>query len=170
MEIFEAIQNRRTVRGFSGDPIPRADIEKIVDAGRLAASGNNYQPWEFIAVSEPARVAGLCLPADHWLSKAGAVIAVVMDPASRWWVEDGAAAVQNMLLACTALGYGACWMEGYTRRNEEFLRRILGIPDALRLFTLVAIGIPLERPQKDKKPLSEVLHWQQYSPRLKTSP
>ena len=162
MDIFDAIRNRRTVRKYTGEPVPCEDLEKIVDAGRLAASGNNRQPWEFIVVSEPARIARLCLPADHWLSLAGAVIAVVMDPDSRWWVEDGAAAVQNMLLASAALGYGACWLEGYTRRNEEVLKTALSIPGNRSLFTLVSIGVPDEQPVKEKKPLNEVLHWQHY--------
>jgi nitroreductase len=166
MQVFEAIHARHTVRKFSGAPIPCADIEKIVDSARLAASGNNRQPWEFIAVTEPAIQEKLCIPTDHWLRKAGVVIAVVMDPESRWWVEDGAAAVQNMLLACTALGYGACWMEGYSLRNEEVLRAVLAIPATRRLFTLLAIGVSEELPLKEKKPLSEVLHWQRYPEQL----
>jgi nitroreductase len=162
MEVFEAIRARRTVRKFTGAPVSRAHLEQIVDAGRLAASGNNRQPWEFIAVTEDELLRRLCIPTDHWSQKAGAVLAVVMDPESRWWVEDGAAAVQNMLIACTALGYGACWMEGYSLRNEEVIREILGIPASRRLFTLLAIGVPAEHPEKEKKALAEVLHWQHY--------
>ncbi|MBE0697505.1 MAG: nitroreductase family protein [Anaerolineaceae bacterium] len=162
MQVFEAIHARHTVRKFSGAPVPIEDIEKIVDAARLAASGNNRQPWEFIAVTQPQVIEKLCVPTDHWLRKAGVVIAVVMDPESRWWVEDGAAAVQNMLLACTALGYGACWMEGYSLRNEELLRAVLAIPASRRLLTLLAIGVPEKTPVKEKKTLSEVLYWQRY--------
>jgi len=59
--------------------------------------------------------------AAQWMEKAGAIIAVVMDPASRWWLEDSSAAVENMLIASTALGYGSCWIEGYTLpREKEF--------------------------------------------------
>jgi len=90
------------------------------------------------------------------------LIAVIMDPESRWWVEDGAAAVQNMLLAATALGYGACWLEGYTRRNEEAIRSILEIPPSRKLLTLVSIGVPDEQPVKDKKSLQQVMFWQKY--------
>jgi nitroreductase len=162
MDIFETIQNRRSIRKFTGEPIPREDLEKIVDAGRLAASGLNRQPWEFVIVTNPEILLQLRVPADHWTQKAGAIIAVVMDPDSRWWVEDGAAAVENILLACTALGYGACWIEGYTLRNEEVFKAILQIPDELRLFTLVALGVPDEQPTKEKKSLQEVLHWQYY--------
>lgn len=162
MEIFEAIQTRRSVRKYSGAPVPCEHLEQIVNAGRLAASGNNYQPWAFIVVSEPAQMARLLIPADHWSAQAGAYIAVVMDSESRWWVEDGAAALQNMLLAAHALGYGACWIEGYTRRNEAVLRQVLNIPTDRQLFSLMTVGVPAEQPHKEKKPLDEVIHWQSY--------
>ena len=164
MDIFEVIQNRRSVRKYTGALVPHEDLEKIVNAGRLAASGNNRQPWEFIVVTEPEVMAKLRIPADHWSEKAAAYIAVVMDPESRWWIEDAAAAVQNMLLACAALGYGACWIEGYTSRNEEIFKQVLGIPANRRLFTLLPVGVPEEIPTKDKKSLAQVLHWQRYTP------
>jgi len=164
MDTFDAILNRRTIRKYTGEPVPHEVLERIVDAARLAASGNNRQPWEFVVVTEPDLLRRLRIPEDHWMAKAGALIAVVMDPDSRWWVEDGAAAVQNMLLACTALGYGACWLEGYTVRNEETIRSVLGIPANRKLFTLVAIGVPDEQPVKDKKTLQQALFWQRYPP------
>jgi len=160
MEFFETIQKRRTIRKYNGAPVPHEDLEKIVDAARLAASGMNTQPWTFIAITDGEIIRRLCVPEDHWMHNAGAVIAVVMNPDSRWWIEDGAAAVQNMLLACTALGYGACWLEGYTSLNEEVFNKVLGIPAPLRLFTLVSIGTPEEQPVKEKKSLNEVMAWQ----------
>ena len=162
MEFFEVIRTRRSIRKYTGAPVPCEELEKIVDAGRLAASGVNRQPWEFIVVTQPEIMLRLRIPADHWTEKAGAIIAVVIDPQSRWCVEDGAAAVQNMLLACTALGFGACWFEGYSQRNEEIIKEVLNIPDDRRLFTLLSIGVPAEQPVKEKKPLQDVLHWQRY--------
>jgi nitroreductase len=161
MEALEAIRKRRSVRSYTGAPIPKEDLETIVDAGRLAATGSNKQPWEFIVVTERGMIDQLKV-ASQWMDKAGAIIAVVMDPASRWWLEDGAAAVENMLLAATALGYGSCWLEGYTLPREEEFKALLGIPKAKRLLTLVPIGVPAEWPTKDKKPLAEVLHWETY--------
>ncbi|MBM3749189.1 MAG: nitroreductase family protein [Acidobacteria bacterium] len=161
MEALEAIRKRRSVRSYTGAPIPKEDLETIVDAGRLAASGSNKQPWEFIVVTERGMINQLKV-ASPWMDKAGAIIAVVMDPVSRWWLEDGAAAVENMLIAATALGYGSCWLEGYTLPREEEFKALLGIPKAKRLLTLVPIGVPAEWPTKAKKPLAEVLHWEKY--------
>jgi len=161
MEALEAIRKRRSVRSYTGAPIPKEDLETIVDAGRLAATGSNKQPWEFIVVTERGMIDQLKV-ASQWMDKAGAIIAVVMDPSSRWWLEDGAAAVENMLIAATALGYGSCWLEGYTLPREEEFKALLGIPKAKRLLTLVPIGVPAEWPTKAKKPLAEVLHWEKY--------
>ncbi len=165
MDAMEAIRKRRSVRDYTGDPIPRDDLEKIVDAGRLAATGSNKQPWEFIVITELAMIEQLKVAAA-WMDKAGAIIAVVMDPASRWWVEDGSAAVENMLIASTALGYGSCWLEGYTLPREQEFKALLGIPENKRLFTLLPLGVPTKWPSKEKKSLEEVIHWEKYGARF----
>ena len=161
MDALEAIHKRRSVRDFTGESIPRADLEKIVDAGRMAATGFNRQPWEFIVVTNRAMIDKLRVAA-RWMDKAGAVIAVTLDPTSKYWLEDGSAAVENILIASTALGYGSCWLEGYTLPREEEFKTLLGVPDSRRLLTLVPIGVPTEWPTKEKKPLEEVLHWEKY--------
>ena len=161
MDALEAIRKRKSVRKYTGDPIPREDLEKIVDAGRLAATGSNQQPWDFVVVTDREMIDQLKVAAG-WMDKAGAIVAVVMDPSSRWWVEDGAAAVENMLIASTALGYGSCWLEGYTLPREEEFKTLLGIPKDRRLLTLVPIGVPVEWPTREKKALEEVVHWERW--------
>ena len=164
MEALEAILKRRSVRSYTGDPIPREDLEKIVDAARLAPSGYNRQPWEFIVVTDHSVIDKLKVAA-RWMENAGAIIAVVMETSSKFWLEDGSAAVENILIASTALGYGSCWLQGYTEPREGELKELLGIPDDKKLLTLVPIGVPSEWPTKEKKPLSEVLHWERYRER-----
>jgi nitroreductase len=161
VEVMEAIRKRRSVRAYTGEAIPRADLETIVDAGRWAASGSNKQPWTFIVITDRAMIDELKIAAQ-WMEKAGAIIAVVMDPSSRWWIEDGSAAIQNMLLAATALGYGSCWLEGWTLRYEEEFKSLLNIPDDRRLLTLIPLGVPEAWPTREKKPLAEVLCWEKF--------
>ena len=161
MDALEAIKKRRSVRSFTGDPVPREHLEIIVDAARLAPSGNNQQPWEFIIITSQQTIQNLKVAAP-WIDKAGAVIAVLLNPASRWWLEDGAAAVENMLIAATSLGYGSCWLEGYTLQHEYEFKALLNIPENLRLLTLVPIGIPVKWPEKEKRSLDEVIHWEKF--------
>jgi nitroreductase len=161
MNALEAIRKRRSVRKLTGDPVPKSDLETIVDAARLAPSGHNHQPWAFVVVTERPMIEKLGMVAK-WMEKSGAIIAVVMDTSSRFWLEDASAAVENMLVASTALGYGSCWVEGESLRREDELKAMLKIPEDLRLITLVTVGVPVEWPTKEKKPLAEVLHWERY--------
>jgi nitroreductase len=160
MDALEAIAKRRSVRKYTGAPVPRDDLLRIVDAARLAATGSNKQPWDFIVVTQRATI--LQLQARSFMDKAGAVVAVVMDPSSRWWVEDGAAAIENMLLACTALGYGSCWVEGDALPREKEFKDLLGVPDGKRLMALVPVGVPAEWPTKEKKTLEQIVHWERF--------
>jgi nitroreductase len=161
-DALEVIRKRRSVRDYTGEPIPQGDLETIVDAGRLAASGHNKQPWDFVVVTERELIEQLKV-ASLWMEKAGAIIAVVVDPSSRWWREDSSAAVENMLIAATALGYGSCWLQGYTEPREEEFKILLDIPGEKRLLTLVPIGVPVQWPTVEKKSLDQVIHWERYS-------
>jgi nitroreductase len=161
MDTLEAIRTRRSIRQYAGGAVPRADLETIVDAARLAPTGSNRQPWDFVVVTDPAMIAQLSI-SGKWITSAAAVIAVIMDPKSRWWVEDGAAAIENMLLASTALGYGSCWVEGDALLREEQIKILLGVPAEKRMMALIPIGIAAETPSPEKKTLEQVLHWERY--------
>lgn len=162
MDIFSAIKKRRSIREFTGEPIPTEALEIIVDAGRLAPSGNNQQPWDFIIVTDRSILQRL-RKAASWSADAAAMIVVVVDPSTKYWCEDGSAAIENMLLAATALGYGTCWLEGDTQPHVAEFKLLLNIPEHLQLLTLIPIGIPINWPeQKQKKPLKDILPWETF--------
>jgi len=161
MDTLETIRKRRSIRRFTDDTVPKMNLEIIVDAGRLAATGSNQQPWDFVVVTDRSMIAQFKV-SGTWIVGAAAVIVVVMDPRSRWWVEDGAAAIENMLLASTALGYGSCWVEGDALPREALFKTLLDIPDEKRVMALIPIGVAAETPTPGKKPLEEVIHWEKY--------
>jgi len=161
MDAIEALRKRRSIRRYTDDAIPKADLETIVDAGRLAATGSNRQPWDFVIVTDRAMIAEF-KASGAWIASAGAVIVVVMDTSSRWWIEDGAAAIENMLLASTALGYGSCWVEGDVLLREEQFKILLDVPAEKRVMALIPIGVAAESPAPEKRPLEQVLHWEKY--------
>jgi nitroreductase len=74
----------------------------------------------------------------------------------------GGCSAARKLIAATALGYGSCWLEGYSLQFEDRIKALLGVPPALRLLTLIPIGVPAEAPSPDKKAMSQVLHWEKY--------
>jgi nitroreductase len=131
----------------------------------MAPSGYNRQPWEFVVVTQRARIEQLASPVAQWMGQAGALIAVVMDPTSEYWLEDASAAIENMLIAATALGYGSCWVEGDALRREDDLKDFLNIPADRRMIALVPIGVPAEWPTAEKKLLEQVIHWESYGSR-----
>jgi nitroreductase len=154
MEFFQTIQTRRSVRKFLPDPVDRADLEKIVAAGIEAPSGCNMQLRRYVIVDDPA-VMDRIRPASRALADAPAAIVLLVDPQGtqfgEFWVQDASAAMENMLLAAVALGYGGCWIEGALRRSEEAVREALGVPESLRVWSLTPIGKPAETPDRPPK-------------------
>lgn len=164
MDALQAIQERHSTRSFKPDPVPRDILEKIVDAGRLAATGRNEQPWEFIVVTDPARRKALADLLEHgrFIAQAPACIVVVCRD-SKYYLEDGSAATQNMLIAATALGVQSCWVNGDKNPQAPNVLKLLNVPPGYKLVSHIALGYEDQpQPRRPKRPLHEVLHWEQF--------
>lgn len=166
MDLLEAIEQRASVRSFRKCAVSEEDLMRIVDAGRRAPSGHNRQPREFIAITAPETLAKLG-EIQGCIAEASAAVAVVMDEnATPFWREDAAAAVENMLLAVTALGYAGLWVEGTVLRQEAYGKAVLDVPEERRLVAIVPIGeAEGAAVQAEKKPLAEILHRERYGAR-----
>jgi nitroreductase len=166
MDLFEAIEKRRSVRNYKPDPVAREDLERIVRAGMEAPSGCNMQLRQYVIVDDPETMARLG-PLSRSLAGAPAAIAILVEPKGTqygsFWMQDASAAMENMLLAATALGYGSCWVEGALRRCEEQLRDILKVPEDLRTWSLLPVGKPDETPSRpEKSDFEAVVHYGRY--------
>ena len=163
MAAIEALKTRRSIRAYTAEAVTRNVIEEMVDCARLAATARNEQPWEFVVVTERealGRIAGL---ADYgkFIADAAACV-VVLCKDTKYYLEDGSAASQNMLLAATAHGLGACWVAGDKKPYAETVRKLVGAPEGYKVVSLVPFGYPAESPPKRKRPLAEVLHWEKF--------
>ncbi len=169
MELFEAIARRHCYRGaYLPQSVPREDLRKIVQAGLDAPSGKNGQTTTFVIVDDEAVLAGIrpLHASNKAVQQARAFIACVIDKNPEaiyegfdFAVEDCAAAVENMLLAVTALGYASVWIDGWLRLNDhaETVGRMLGVPDGKIVRILLPLGVPerTEWPTPPKKAFAE---------------
>jgi nitroreductase len=163
MDAIEVLKTRRSVRAYKAEPVPRRIIEDIIDCGRLAATAVNIQPWEFVVVTEPAMLRKIADITDYgkFIAEASACV-LVLCAETKYYLEDGSAATENILLAARAHGLGSCWVAGDKKRYAPDICRLVGAPRGYKLVSLIPIGYPAETPEPTKRPLAEVLHWEKY--------
>ena len=160
-KLLQLLKNRRSQRTFHNKPIEHELIEQIIDCARFAATARNIQPWEFIVITDDKikeRIADLA-PNGKFIAPAAICIAVFCQD-TKYYLEDGCAATENILLAASALGIGSCWVAGDKKPYVEDIHRMLSIPQGYKLVSLIALGYCKEQsPSPSKRPLSEVIHW-----------
>ena len=164
MDALEALRTRRSCRQFTDRNVPRELVEQVVDAGRLAATARNEQPWEFVVVTdaEARRTIAGMTEYGPFIADAPVCIAVLAKD-TKYYLEDGSAATQNMLVAAHALGLGACWVAGDKKAYAPRVVELLGAPTGMRLVAMAALGWPKGKPANPaKRPLAEVVHWEKY--------
>jgi len=201
---FEIIARRRSIRVFSDDPVPGADLERILEAATLAPSGTNSQPWHFVVVkdktsrkkmaaaveakmdeiltwpetADKARRINAYRRSFTFFGDAPVVIAVLgkdHQTIVRKTIENHgivqsrnrpsaahlsvAAAIQNLILSASVLGYGTCWMTGPLIAAQE-IEEILGVEEPWYLSSVVPLGRPAEHPPlRPRKGLDKVVTW-----------
>jgi nitroreductase len=206
MDLFDAIKGRTSIRRFKRTPVPDEDIARILDAGRLAPSANNTQPWSFLVIKEKETLKKMAGAVRDMVDKmipyaeddkqtqrlaayrgtyytffenAPVVIAVFLEgfdagtdkllarmgyPAEDIkrlrpvpGLQSVAAAIEHMLLASHALGYGSCWMTGPLVAQEAF-EKLLGYGKEKFIAALLPVGVPDEKPHaRSRKALSELM-------------
>jgi nitroreductase len=145
MDVFDAIKARRSVRKFEQRPIPEEVLSRILEAGRLAPSASNRQPWHFVVVKDLERKKRLSEGRyAHFLTETPVVVAGCGDAekSPRWYAVDVTIALQQMVLAATELGVGTCWIGSF---DEEPVRNCLKVPENFRVVAMLAIGYPADK-------------------------
>ena len=174
MEVFEAIYRRHSYRDeFTDDHIPKEDLICIVEAGIHAPSGNNAQTTSFVIIDDPEIMSHMTHVGPKLvMTTAKAMIACITDKEPKeiyygmhFSVEDCAAAVENMLLVITALGYATVWIDGALRMKNRanIVNAILNIPEDKTVRVLLPLGRPQKIcTQKEKKPFYERAWFNKY--------
>jgi nitroreductase len=155
-QVLQCIQNRRSVRAYLKDDIPRTTIMQILTAAIAAPSAGNAQCWFFYVVRDKNYRTALSEAAlgQQCVAQAPVVIVVCADikraaesyrsrGETLYCFQDTAAAIQNMLLTIHALGLGSCWVGAF---DEGMVGRLLSLPPYLRPIALLPVGKPAEKP------------------------
>jgi nitroreductase len=148
--------------------VEKEKLNRVLEAGRLAPSASNKQPWRFVVVTNekvkeklraaydeewfvtaPVIIIGCAVPKEAWVRMDG----------QQYWMVDVAIAMQNMILTATELGLGTCWIADF---DEEATRKALKLPSGIRVVAMTPLGYPTEekRPVRNRKPLTEIVHYE----------
>lgn len=166
MDVLEAIKVRRSIRKYRPERIPDEKLKTILEAARLAPSAANRQPWRFVVVEDRERRKTLAKAANDqtFISDAGAIVVAISDPekSARWHEKDTMIALEHMVLAATALGYGTCWIGAF---DEDAVKSLLKIPAKMKIVAVLPIGIPDEKPApRRRRELSEIFFKEEWQP------
>jgi nitroreductase len=173
MDIYEAIQRRTSVRAYLPTPVKDEKLDRILDAARLAPSGKNGQPWTFIVIRDEETREQL-VPAcknQKFVAEAPVVIAVcgreelAYQKMGGYWNSlpvDIGIALEHLMLAAVAEGLGTCWIGAFI---EEEVKRILGVPDSVKVVALTPVGYPsgdaVFRPRKNIEEIVMCERWEE---------
>lgn len=164
METYQTISKRASVREYKQEPIPEEILERLVDAGRKSPTARAVEPWEFIIVTDKRtlkRIADIA-PNGRFIKDASACIVVACEE-TKYYLEDGCAATENILLAATDSNLGACWVAGDKKPYANEVLTILGAPPNLKLVSIISLGWPRkETPQLKNRSLKDVIHWERF--------
>ncbi len=168
MDLFEAIEGRRSIRSFLDRDIEEELLIKVLDAGRLAPSARNLQDWKFVVVRDKETRIKLAEAArsQQFIAQAPVVIAAcgtsnyVMTCGQPAYAIDVSIAVDHMTLAAFALGLGTCWIGAFF---EDRVKEILGITGDIRVVALLPLGYPAERPSaRGRKTLPDIIAYERW--------
>ena len=175
--MLEPIVSRRSIRAYTDEPVSEEALAQILEAARLAPSGNNTQPWHYIVIrSEEQRAAVAKVSHDQkWMNTAPVFIACVGDircripdydgpaldehselPELKKMVVDMGIGIEHLVLEAENQGLGTCWVAWF---KQAEIQPVLGVPAGAYVVAVVTLGHPVSRPEpRKRKPMDDILH------------
>ena len=172
--VLRVIQERRSVFRFKSDDVSQDKIDAILEAARWAPSYVNSQPWDIVVVKDRAtrrklREISITI-LNLGIEESPVIFVVAVDPAKdpHHYVEDGAAATENMALAAHSMGLGSYWVgvydaSGNRAPSEEKIKNLLNIPKEHRVISMLPVGVPAMKFYKDRKQKAEFVHNERFT-------
>lgn len=168
------IMTRTSIRAYTDKPVPEEMIQTLLKAGMAAPTAMNRQPWEFIVVTERAKLDEMADSLKYAKMLRQAPLAIVVGAINHFvtrdgttvenmfWVDDCSAATENILLAAHALGLGAVWTAAKDEERAAAVKAALGTPDEFAPLCVIPIGFPGEDPAPKDKWKPEKIHYNKW--------
>ena len=168
MDVNDAVLSRLTVREYKPDPVPDEVVLRLLEAGRLAPSSQNLQPWHFVVVrdAETIRRIGEIATQGPFIGDAPMAIAIATDDTPRAPLDAGRA-LQQMELVAWEEGMGTCFVGLRSEEQNRAVKELLGIPADLVLLTVLPFGyrksVNMGRGgRRDRKSLGQIAHAERF--------
>lgn len=150
--VLNTILKRTSIRSYENKTVEKEKIEKLLRAGMAAPTAMNKQPWHFVVVTDKGQLQKLSEANPYAAMAAKAPLAIVVcgdmnkaaeGNAREFWIQDCAAATENILLAATGMGLGAVWTGTYPSKERcADVAKVLGLPESLIPLNTNVIGYP----------------------------
>ena len=170
MDFPQLIRTRYSVRAYKPDPVPEDLLARILEAGRLAPTAANRQPFRILVLRTADRRADLeRIYGRPWFVQAPLVLGVCTVPAEAWVRRDGknyadvdaSIVMDHLVLAAAAEGLGTCWVGAF---DPAAAREALGLPEGVEPLAFTPVGYPADRPaEKKRKPVGELVRHGRWS-------
>ncbi|MBN1871221.1 MAG: nitroreductase family protein [Candidatus Omnitrophica bacterium] len=164
METVDAISRRASVREYSGEYIDKDILKRLVDCGRMAPTARAVEPWEIVVITERGilKRLGEIATSGSFIKNAAACIVIYCQD-TKYYLEDGCAATENILIAASDAGLGSCWVAGDKKPYAPDVSRLLGVPTNYKLVSMISLGWPKEETRQVKKrTVDDVIHWEHF--------
>ena len=151
--MLDLLYRRRSIRKYKSTRLDIETVQLLVKAALLSPSSRGFRPWQFIVVDDAEVLTQLasCKKGAGFLQGAALGIVILANPEiSDVWVEDASIAAIILHLTAESLGLGSCWIQirerhaTKTETAEQYVQRILGIPENLKVASIISIGYPAE--------------------------
>jgi nitroreductase len=167
---MKAIMERRSIRKYKSDPVPEESVKALLEAAMAAPSAGNGQPWHFVVVDDRDKlntITGFHLY-SQMLKEAPMAIIVCGDVTNEryqgFWVQDCAAATENILIKATDIGLGTVWLGLYPNESHlENMKKLLELPEGIVPMSMIAVGHPAEEKPPADRYNEERVHWNRWS-------
>jgi nitroreductase len=171
MNLLELAKERYSVRNYLNKPIEKEKLDYILETARIAPSAVNFQPWQFIILTEDEPLEKIKRTySRNWINSIPACIIVLGDHTQGWHRSsdgkdhtdiDASIAITHITLAATEVGLGTCWVCNF---DAEKCSELFKLPDNLEPIALIPIGYPerKEIPEKKRKSIEEIVHWNSF--------